>query len=432
MAELTLKDQRFKGSAELRVQLARVMGGREGAWGAEDLGILHRLLRDPEGPVWEEACRAVGARAAAEPGALEELQGLLGSGSAEIRLRGVWAMAHLDRDRQTDVAQFVVERLSEPVTLEDAVLLAGLLRLAAHLDRDLGEGVLVFCLQDPRDDIRAAAAASLPDWDPWPRMLLLCADDPSPVVRAALAVSLRFLPTSDEVDAVLVSLADDPHPMVAFAVREILPDEDDEPGPYEFEPLESDEALLHRAREVEDALGADPRGWRALLERLLGEPDGLEVLAVVAETGREPGVRDLSRALIWLGVDNEDSLAGAAGALQGEGGTAVPGLATWLALCMRAASACSLDDVAEWCGIARPSAVEDLSPEAVLGLEDLLDAAARLTSGEEPEAVLALLEDLEGTVADLPRAERIGLGPVIAAWVELLSADDESEPEGSL
>lgn len=429
MMDLSPDSRRFKASPDLRVQLARVMTRHAGPWGAEELAILHRLLRDPEGSVWEEACRAVGSRATAEPGALEELQQLLGSGSAELRLRGVWAMATLDRERQTDVAQFLVERLSEPVTLEDAVLLSGLLRLAASLPKDLGEGVLVFCMQDPREDIRAAAAASLPDWDPWPRLLLLCADDPSPVVRAALAVSLRFLPPCDEVDGVLGALAADPHPMVSYAVTEALPVEEDEPGPYEFEPFESDEALLHRAREVEDSLGHDPGGWRSLLDRLLAEPDGLEVLAVVAETGREPGVRDLSRALIWLGVDNEDSLAGAAGALQGEGGTACPALATYLALCMRAAAALTLDDVAEWADLVRPASVEDLSADAVLGLEDLQDVATRMVEGQDVDATLAVLEDLEATVADWPRAERIGMAPVLAAWLELLSAMPDTESE---
>lgn len=407
------------------MQLAWALAGQPGPWGPEDLDLVRRLLRDPEGPVWEEACLAVGERAAAEPPALEELQVLLGSGSAELRLRGVWALTHLDRELQADVAEFVLERLAEPATLEDAALLAGLLRLAAGLPRDLGEEILLFCLEDLREDVRAAAVASLPDWDPWPRLLLQAADDPSPVVRAALAVSLRFLPSEDEVDQVLVALALDPDPMVAFAVTEAVPLEE-ELASYGSEPLEREESLRERARELEAALEADPHQWRAILEQARLAPEGLEALDEVGETAGNPRTRDLARALAWLARDDEDSLAGAAGALQGEGGDGCPALASYLDLCLRAAMALTAEDLEEWTHLAHPSAVEELSPEAALAFQDLLDLAGEMLGGVQPSDVLARLEGLQQETEDWPLPERVGLGPVIAAWYELL---ENPEPE---
>lgn len=398
------------------LRLVAELEASPGPWGAPELEAIHRLLRDAEGPVWERAARAVGNRAASESGALHELQALLCSGTGEIRLRGVWALATLAHERQVEVAEFLVQRLGEPESLQDAALLAGLLRVAAALPPELGEGVLVFCLGDPREDIRAAAAASLPEWEPWPRLLLFCADDPSPVVRAALGVGLRYLPASDEVNEVLEALALDPDPLVRYAVVEAL-EEEEAPVPLPRPTLA--ENLVDRARALERDLLEDRESWRAVLDRCELWPDGVEVLGTGAEVGRDPGVRAVMRALGWLLVEQEDSLAGACGALYGCDGHGCEALADFLAACESACEVRVPEDLAHWARSLDLGLAARLSPHAHTGLEELRRIGATLHYPTARPAA-SRVEELENEAFSWPLPERVAVQTVTRAWLAVL------------
>jgi hypothetical protein len=300
---------------------------------------------------------------------------------------------------EEEMASALVARLSQPGVEADPVLLARLLQAAARLPHQ-GPEILALCLQDAREEVRAAAAGSLPDWRPWPRALLACAEDPAPLVRASLAVALRCLAGSRQAQEVLARLARDPDPLVRCAAT----DSPEPPGD-----------VLERARTVEGSLAEDPECWRAVLERCLRQKDGLQVLAAAAERATDPALRGLLQALGWLASGHEDSLAGACAALGGGG--LVPVLAAWLSSCLAAARAESLQDVAAWLQDWDPGLAGRLSPHARLALAELRQVAG---SRAEGELAALRLQALAEAAANWPLPERLGVHSVAAAWMPLL------------
>ncbi|MBM3462210.1 MAG: hypothetical protein FJX76_08930 [Armatimonadetes bacterium] len=410
---------------------------------------LRGLTRHRAVAVWEPACRLLGARAGGEAAAHALLFELLESPLPELRLRGVTALGALAREGSEDARAFVDAALRSSVDHPDPVLLESVMALLPGLPDEAARALLVDCLFDACDAVRAAAAASLSKWTPRPpKMLARLADDTSPLVRGAFVGALVEMAPDEETGTAWELLAAAPEPyfraLVADELRARFPEEDWARPLITRLAEDADPLVASAARgelPAEEVPGSrDAAGFSALQrmeERLYDAPDAAldvlrdcsrEALGSLAHLARDRSVCALCSGLLAL-TDPEQMKAEVrlGHCAQALAESTTP-FARFVAECARAVAARSTADVVCWASRAQVDSALSHGLAQLVEVADILGEGAG--TGTLSEATLALEEAGRRISEEFDAPERTVMKIVVDAWGEMLDNEIESAISG--
>lgn len=420
-----------------------------------EIDALRRLARSPHSDTWRRACEVIGVRAAGEPDIHDALHEMLVAPVAEMRLRGAQALTAM-APRQGDViAAFVEESLSDETL--DAVQAEVVMSLLAHLCAERATPLLAAGLAHPRDDIRAAATASLARWTTWPAVdLSPLSRDPSPLVRASLAAALSTEPDIDSASALWQALAASPEAylraFVADALRarsaasievlEALADDADPlvrdtaaGRPVPAPAVSATSSLFSTLQALEARLDAAPENALETLRDVLATPDALGTLEALSHVTRQRPLAALCRALAVLTAPSTDPpLERTRQAWEAVGPWAhvesAAGISMLLWEALRALDVAQAADIAHWPDDTHLSTAASTSPAAEKGLGFLLDIAGLVQSHGPAEALHVMEERRHRELGHVPHPEGALLQRVLDHWTEVLESEIEQTVSG--
>lgn len=279
------------------------------------LDALKRALRDPSEALWRAACAELATLAVDEYLAREEIQRLATCPNAELRLRGIHALAYLAEQCPEEARQIFFELLEEEEAETDPVFTEALFQIVAHLPPQMACHIVDDLCDDGRETVRSAVAGALLSFRGWrPGLVVDLARDPSDQVRCTLALTLASVEKTAEVAQALAILEAAPEPHVrAFVAEACAPPRVAPPrasagnaapatvgllrGAFDPRLTSSRLAVLLRDAPCSPALAAEVEEVFALHPRHAGE-----VMLALIET---VGLPSLLGQLVWMARDPE-------------------------------------------------------------------------------------------------------------------------------